>query len=244
MRTVRLLIGYQGTHYLGWQSQKNGRTVQEVLEAAVLKITKQKTAVTGSSRTDSGVHARGLVAHFRTKNRLPDEKLRSALNFYLPSDIVVYSVKTASEKFHARFSARSKLYQYDVWNSRTRPLFEAPYVLWFPQKLDVSAMKKAARYFKGKRDFSAFRDASGDERQPVKKIKSLIVSKKGTLIRIRIEADGFLTHMVRIIVGTLLEVGRKKLKPSDIPSIIRSKNRSQAGPTAKAHGLSLLSVRY
>ncbi len=244
MRTVRLLIGYQGTRYEGWQSQKKGKTLQELFESLLEKILKHKTSLISSSRTDSGVHARGLVAHFQTANPLPDSRLKAALNFYLPPDAVVLSAKTVSDKFHARYSARSKVYTYDIWLSRTRPVFEAPYVLWHPHRLDLAQMRKAARFFPGKHDFSSFKDGDDEKKTNVRHIKSLSIRKTGPRLRIRIEADGYLKHMVRIIVGTLIEVGRGKLPATAIPDILRAKDRRKAGPTAKSHGLTLVSVRY
>lgn len=197
-----------------------------------------------SSRTDSGVHALGLVAHFRTESRLPDAKLKEALNYYLPSDVLVHSAKTVSADFHARYSAKSKIYRYTIWNDKTRPLFEAPFVLWHPRKLDTAAMKRASLFFLGRHDFRAFMDGQDDKKSFVRTIKRLSIQKKSKHIVITIEADGFLRHMVRVIVGTLIEVGRGKLEPQAIAGIVASKDRKKAGPTAKAHGLTLVRVRY
>ena len=137
MRTVKLVIGFQGTRFEGWQSQRKNNTLQEIFERVLTGIFKAKTPIVGSSRTDSGVHARGFVACFHTQSKLPDAKIQTALNFYLPKDILVLSAKTVHPGFHARYHAKSKVYQYDIWNSRTRPLFEEPFVLWHPQELDV-----------------------------------------------------------------------------------------------------------
>ena len=243
-RVIKLVIGFEGTRYGGWQSQKNGKTVQETFEKILLKILKERTHLTGSSRTDSGVHALGFAASFKTKSKLPDKSLKNALNYYLPRDIVVYSAKTQARDFHARFDAKSKIYEYKIWNSPTRPLFEAPTVLWYPHLLDPALMKKAARALLGRHDFSAFQDKSGDERNPVRRLTRLYIRKEGALIRITVQGDGFLNHMVRIIAGTLIEAGRGKLKPEKVAQILRSRDRSQAGPTAKAMGLTLLKVNY
>lgn len=244
MRTVKLVIGFQGTRYEGWQSQKKGKTIQEVFEKALARILKEPTHLAGSSRTDSGVHARGFVAHFKTKSALPDSKIKDALNFYLPKDILVFSAKTVGDSFHARFSAKSKLYRYDIWVSRTRPLFEAPFVLWYPHPLDVNLMRRAARPIKGRHDFSAFKDSGDIKESHVREIKRFSVKREGRLIRIELEGNGFLRHMARIIVGTLIEAGRKKLTPEAVASILSSKDRSKAGPTAKALGLTLVRVKY
>ena len=245
LRTVKLLIGFQGTRYEGWQSQKNGRTLQEIFEKYLSKICSgEKINLIGSSRTDSGVHAIGFVAHFKTKAKLPDSKIKDALNFYLPEDVVVFKAQTVSPNFHARYSAKSKVYQYDIWNDRTRPLFQAPFVVWYSGPLNVSQMKKAAKHFLGRHDFRAFKDNGDEKKNTVRTIKKISVQKKSSLLRITIKANGFLTHMVRIIAGTLMEVGRGRREPNEISRAIRSKNRSKAGPTAKSQGLTLVKVIY
>ncbi len=245
MRNVKILIAFQGTRYLGWQSQRNGKTLQEIFEAILAKIFKEKIVLHGSSRTDAGVHAKGFVAHFKTQGILSDDKIKSALNYYLPNDALVLSAKTVLDSFHARFSARSKTYQYEIWNHRTRPAYDkAPYVLWLSQKLDLSAMKKAASFLTGKHDFNAFRDSGEEERKTIRTIHRLTVTRQAPSIYIRVNADGFLKHMVRVIAGTLIETGRKKMLPSAIPAILKSKNRRLAGPTAKPLGLTLLKVHY
>lgn len=263
-RTVRLLIGFDGSRYEGWQDQKKGKTVQEIFEKFLLKILKEPVHLVSSSRTDSGVHALGLVAHLKTLNPLSNQKIKDALNFYLPRDIVVNSARTVDPDFHARYWAKSKIYRYLIWNKPTRPLFEAPYVLWHPHRLDVTAMRRAARALIGKHDFRAFMDGKDEKktlemtgrsmaptdvsrpkgRGLVRSVKSLSMRKNKGVIQIRIEADGFLRHMVRVIVGTLIEVGRGKMHPEGILKILKSKDRKNAGPTAKSCGLTLVKVRY
>lgn len=244
LRTVRLTLGFNGTRYEGWQSQRNGRTIQEVFEKYLSKILSEKIAVVGSSRTDSGVHAKGFVAHFVTESKLSDSKIKEALNFYLPEDIVVFEAKTARPGFHARFNAKSKIYQYDIWNGPTRPLFEAPFVVWYRGPLDISSMKKAARFLVGKHDFRAFKDSGDEVDNTVRTLKKILIQKKGPLLRFTVQGNGFLTHMVRILVGTLLEVGRGRKAPQDLRRILLSKNRTLAGPTVKAQGLMLIKVLY
>ena len=244
-RTVRLLIAFQGTRYDGWQSQRTGRTLQELFEKHLARILKEKVDLISSSRTDSGVHARGLVAHFRTKAGLPDAKIKAALNYYLPQDVVTLSAKTVSAKFHARYSAKSKTYEYLIWNNRTRPVYDlAPYYLWVPAHLNLARMRKASKYLVGKHDFSAFRDSGDDERNPVRTVYSIQIRKEGAKVSIRLRADGFLRHMVRVIVGTLLDAGRGKRAPEDVQAALHSKDRKLAGPTAKPHALTLLKVHY
>ena len=245
VRNIRLFIAFQGTHYAGWQSQRNGKTLQEIFEASLAKILKEKTVLHGSSRTDAGVHAKAFVAHFKTKTYLTDSKIKDALNHYLPKDVVVLSAKTTEDSFHARFDAAFKTYQYEIWNHRTRPAFDkAPFALWMTQKLDVKLMRKGAKALLGKHDFNAFRDSGKEERQTVKTLKRLVITRKSQTILIKITGDGFLKHMVRIIVGTLIDVGRKKIPPQKIPAILRSGDRRLAGPTVKSHGLTLLKVTY
>ncbi len=245
VRAIKLVIAFQGTRYEGWQSQKNGNTLQEIFEKHLSRIFKEKIILFSSSRTDSGVHARGLVAHFKTKSALPDNKIQDALNYYLPQDVVVLSAKTAAVSFHARFQAKSKIYEYQIWNSRVRPAYDlTPYCLWVPARLDISKMKSAAKHFIGKHDFSAFRDSGDEERDPVRQVYSLTIQKKGSMLTLRIRGNGFLRHMIRVIAGTLIEVGRDKMPPAAISTILLSKDRRKAGPTAKAQGLTLHKVQY
>ncbi len=190
------------------------------------------------------MHAIALVAHFRTKSALPDAKIKAALNFHLPKDVLVREAKTVRPDFHARYGAKSKIYRYDIWTSDTRPLFEAPYVLWHPYILSVPLMKKAAVHINGKHDFKSFQDQGEERKTTTRTVKRLTVTQLPDRIRIEIEADGFLRHMVRVIAGTLIEVGRKRIAPEALPAILRSKDRKKAGPTAKAHGLTLVRVKY
>lgn len=244
MRTVKLVIAFDGTRYQGWQSQKKGRSIQEVLELNLFKICKEKVYLVSSSRTDAGVHARGLTAHFRTHSRLPDIKMKRALNFHIPKDILIVSTKTAANNFHARYQAKSKVYIYDIWNSPTRPLFEAPYVLWHPDRLDSKRMKKAASFLKGRHDFRAFCDKGDAKDSYVRNIKSIRIKKMGPILRLKVEADGFLRHMIRVIAGTLIEVGRYKKDPYELINILKSKDRKKAGPTARSQALTLTRVKY
>lgn len=244
MRTVKLLIGFDGSRFEGWQDQKKGKTLQELFEKLLLKILKEPVSVVSSSRTDSGVHALGLVAHFRAQNPLPDPKIKDALNFYLPKDVLVRSAKTVSSDFHARYSAKSKVYRYTIWNSKTRPLFEVAHVLWHPRKLDVALMRRAARRLTGRHDFRAFMNGKDEKKSFVRHLKRLSIQKNKHLVQITAEGDGFLRHMVRIIAGTLIEAGKGKIRPEAMKTILESKDRKLAGPTAKSHGLALVKVRY
>lgn len=243
-RSYRMLIAYQGTGYEGWQSQRKGSTVQEHIERALTRIAGAKVHVLGSSRTDSGVHAEGLSAHFKADVTLAPPRLRQALNHMLPPDIQIRRLTYAPPGFHARYGARSKVYRYQIWTGKDRPLFEAPYWLWYHGRLDVPAMRRAARHLVGKHDFAAFKDSGDDKKDTTRTVRALRIAKDRQKVVIRIEADGFLTHMVRIIVGTLIDVGRGRKSPADIQRILASKDRRQAGPTSKALGLFLEKVRY
>jgi tRNA pseudouridine38-40 synthase len=245
VRVIRLDLGFAGTRYEGWQSQGRGRTVQEVLEKALKPICGHAVSVIGCSRTDAGVHAAHYVASFRTKSAIPDATLVRALNFHLPEDIVVSRARTVKPSFHARFSAKSKVYRYRIWESPVRPLFEAPYMLWFPYgRLDIPRMRRAARCLPGRHDFRAFVDQGGEAHSTVRTVRSVRIRKSGREIQIEVEGDGFLKHMVRVLVGTLLEVGRGKEQADFVEKALIAKSRSKAGPTAKALGLTLLKVRF
>ena len=243
MRTIKLVISFDGTRYEGWQSQRTGRTLQEVFEKTLGKLFQEPTAIIGSSRTDSGVHAEGFAASFKTNSGLSDKAIQKALNFYLPKDIVVLSSKTVAPGFHARFDAKSKWYRYTILTSKNRPIFEAPYVLWVSYSLNAALMKKAAQALKGRHDFRAFSNKD-EKKNTVRTIKTITIARRKDRLIIVVEANGFLKQMVRIIVGTLLEVGRGKLPAERISLILKSKDRNQAGPTVKPQGLTLIKVRY
>lgn len=246
VRSVKLTIAFVGTAYEGWQSQLKGTTVQEIIESRLKRILKERITVHGSSRTDSGVHAESLVAHFKTRSRMPAGTILRALNFHLPKDIAIRSAVVAKPGFHARFDAKSKVYEYRIWNGPIRPVFQANHLLWVSQPLSVTLMRQAARILVGTHDFTSFWDKgkSTDDKNAVRSIKRILIQRTGNLIRIRIEGDGFLRHMVRVIVGTLLDVGRKRTKPAELRRILAERARKFAGATAPAHGLTLLRVKY
>ncbi len=245
MRQIKVVIAFQGTQYGGWQSQLTGKTLQEVFMASLARALNEKVHVQGSSRTDAGVHAKAFVAHFKTKSLMTDEKILQATNYFLPPDIVILSAKTVKPSFHAQYSAKAKTYQYVIWNSRVRPPYDvAPYALWKPPTMDVAKMRQAAKFLVGKHDFSAFRDSGEDEKDPVRRIRSIKIAKAGPKISITVIGDGFLRHMIRVIAGTLMEVGRGRFTPQEVRMILQSKDRKKAGPTIKAQGLTLIKVHY
>lgn len=244
MRNIRLLVAYQGTHYCGWQSQKDQPTIQDAIEAALEKIVGHRCTLIGSGRTDSGVHALGQVANFKTTSTITTDALGRALNSLLAADIRILRVAQAPADFHARFDARAKLYRYQIYSGKVLSPFLAPFWHHVPQSLDWGAMLRAARHFVGQHDFSAMAAAATTAQDKRRRILQSVLTRRGHRIVYRIQADGFLHHMVRNIAGTLLDVGFGNLRPADIPAILKSRDRRRAGPTAAARGLFLVAVKY
>jgi tRNA pseudouridine38-40 synthase len=245
LRTIKLVIEYDGTHYLGWQVQPNGQTIQGVIQDRLKRLTGESSQLIGSGRTDAGVHALGQVAHFKTESRMDANTFQRALNSLLPEDIVIRRAEEVEAEFHARRSARSKVYEYRILNRTTSPAIDRQYVWHVPQKLNLDEMKKATQNLVGEHDFSAFRSVGSSTRSSVRNILRADWKKgKGGLLRFEIEATGFLKQMVRAIVGTLVEVGRGKIDAERFREILESKDRKEAGPTAPAHGLFLNEVKY
>lgn len=244
----KLVISYDGTAYQGWQVQKIGTGVQEKVEAALAKLFPEKPQLHSSSRTDTGVHALGMVAHFevsKRSRRMSGPKLLLALNAWLPEDIRVLSAVRAPSAFHARFDALGKQYRYQVWNHPAmNPLLRQ--AAWHvPRKLDLTAMREAAKSLLGKHDFQSFAANSGYAREStVRTLTRLDIQKKGPLLTFIIEGDGFLYRMCRGIAGTLVQVGLGRFPASEVASMLKSKDRRVAGMSAPAHGLILWKVYY
>ncbi len=242
MQNYKLIISYDGTDYHGWQRQPQKRTIQGLIEETLTKITQKKSSLIGAGRTDAGVHAQGQVANFKGNISLSEEELLRALNSVLPRDIKIVSIEKIDLNFHARKMAKSKIYQYRIFNSADIPPFLHRYVLYKPARLNVIMMQKAAPSFVREADFTAF--SSNRLLNPVRKVASSRIEKKGKEIIFTIEANGFLRYMVRTIVGTLLEVGKGKMPLEKIEEIFKKNRRSLAGPTAPAKGLCLMKVIY
>ena len=245
---IRLLVAYDGTHYAGWQVQKVGLGVQEKLEEVLKRFFPAGTRVHSSSRTDAGVHAIGMVAHFevpRAQFKMTPSKLVLALNAYLPEDIRVLTARRAQAEFHARFDASGKQYRYFVWNhAAMNPLLRVQ-VWHVPQKLDLKAMRAAAPLLLGKHDFKSFAANRNYEMETtVRTLTRCDVLCKGPLLTFIIEGDGFLYKMCRGIVGTLVQIGRGKFAVSDLMKMLDARDRREAGMTAPAHGLVLWKVFY
>ncbi len=245
MRNIKLLIEYDGTNYQGWQVQPKGPTIQGILEEKLRLLTGQPIQLFGSGRTDSGVHALGQVAHFRTQSQMDVRTIQRALNSLLPADIVIQTVEEVDQAFHARKQSKSKIYEYRILNRNLRSAFHRGYVWHVPQKLNLREMKKATQGLIGEHDFSAFRTVGSPTRTTVRRvIRAEWKRGRDGLIRFEIEANGFLKQMVRSIIGTLVEIGKGRMNAAEIRKILNSKNRKEAGPTAPAQGLFLKEVKY
>jgi tRNA pseudouridine38-40 synthase len=243
-RNIRLTIKYDGTHYSGWQFQKNANTIQAVMKEALEKITGEKVNLIASGRTDSGVHAKAQVANFKTGSKLPLKKIWMALNSNLPRDIVVFKMEDVDPKFNAQHAAISKTYRYTIANTNFVDPFIRRYAAKCFYKLDISLMRKAAKCLIGKHDFKSFQAKDNHERNSVRVIKNIRIEKDGDLVYIDIEADGFLYNMVRNIAGTLIEVGRCKYTVDSVKKMLNERDRSTSGPKAPAEGLCLIKVKY
>lgn len=247
MRNIKLTVAYDGTAYHGFQEQRGTGlpTVQEELERCLSGLAGKKVQVIGASRTDAGVHARGQVINFDAGEwNIPTGRIPPALNGILPEDIAVLSAEDAGADFHARFSARWKEYRYTVHNSRRPDPFLRRYSCFFPRPLDLGAMREAAGRLEGRHDFSAFKAGGTPVKSAVRTLYRAVIDSGGDLIELTFRGDGFLHHMVRIITGTLLEVGLGKYPPAAVSGILASGDRTRAGPTAPPQGLCLIRVEY
>ena len=244
MRNLRLDICYDGTRYRGWQRLSDtDNTIQGKLEQCLSRILGEYVEITGSGRTDAGVHALAQVANFHCESTMPASEILENLCRYLPEDIGIYSCKDCSERFHARLNAKEKTYLYRIWNSDAPCVFQRRYVTVLPETLDVDAMKQAAEYLLGEQDFSAFCGNPRFKKSTVRFIRSIDIRQEGDELSIRFTGNGFLHNMVRILVGTLIEVGRGERSVDSIPALFGGK-RSEAGFLAPAQGLCLQEVYY
>ena len=244
MKRIKLTVAYDGTNYCGWQVQPNGITIEEVLNRAIQKLTGENILVIGASRTDSGVHALGNVAVFDTETTIPPEKLAMALNQRLPDDIVIVKSEEVPADFHPRDCDCSKTYEYHIINTRIPDPTRRLTNYFVSYELSIEKMRQAAAYLVGEHDFVSFCNVRTDVENTVRTITGLEILTKGDEITIRITGNGFLYNMVRIIVGTLIRVGRGFYEPEKVKEILEAKDRKAAGVTAPAQGLVLVKIDY
>ena len=251
-KNYKLTICYDGSRYYGWEHQPDRDTIQGKLENVLTKMCGEFIDVLGAGRTDAGVHARGMVANAvfdaadkerGGRERTPDE-IREYMNRYLPDDIVILEVSEASQRFHSRYNATGKTYCYTCYVGQTKPVFDRRYVTRLEGMPDLAAMNQATAYLTGMHDFSSFCGNPKMNKSTVRTVDSIRIQQKGDYLTLSFHGDGFLQHMVRIMTGTLLEVGFHRMQPNDVITILQGKKRSLAGPTAPAQGLCLIEVDY
>jgi tRNA pseudouridine38-40 synthase len=245
LRNIKIVIEYDGTKYNGWQSQKNGVGIQEMITNAIHQVTGEDIKINGSGRTDAGVHAIGQTANFLTESSIPANKFPVAINSFLPKDIVIKSAEDMDKDFHARYSVKGKKYMYVLNNSKVRSALDFYREYHMGQELDYKKMKKASEFFEGTHDFRGFMASGSSIKDTIRTISKVQLKKRedGRII-FCFTGDGFLYNMVRIMVGTLIDVGLGKINPDEIPDIIKSKDRKRAGKTVPAQGLYLMEVYY
>lgn len=239
---VKMIVAYDGTNYKGWQVQPNGITIEEVLNKNLSNLLGEQIVVSGASRTDSGVHSLGNIAVFDTNTRMPADKIAFALNQRLPEDIVVQGSCEVEDGWHPRYQNSRKTYEYRILNRTFRMPTRRLDTYFYHYPLDVEKMKKAASYLEGEHDFKSFCAIGAQVKTTVRTIYACDVEKEGDIITIRVTGNGFLYNMVRIIAGTLVQVGGGAIEPEAVKEILAKKDRSAAGPTAPAHGLTMMGI--
>ena len=245
MPNYKLTIQYEGTRYKGWQEQKHTEaTIQGKLQRVLERMTEEEIDLQGSGRTDAGVHAKGQIAHFHTKAVWDVEQIKKYMNEYLPEDIAVLTVEEAAPRFHARLNAVRKTYVYRIWNAPVRNVFRRRFTTWIQKPLDLDAMEQAATLLCGTHDYRAFCSLKKFKKSTVRTIEKIEIGKMGQEIRISYTGDGFLYHMVRILTGTLVEVGLGLRKPEEMTEILEGQERTKAGRLMPPVGLTLESVEY
>lgn len=245
MRNIKLTIEYDGKDFNGWQKQPNKLNIQGEIERAIESITREKVELMASGRTDAGVHALGQVANFKTNSKIPIDKFAIAINSNLKKSILIKSAEEVDEKFHSRLTCKRKTYRYIINNSNMGTAVYRNLETHIPTKLNLENMKKAIKFFEGEHDFKAFKASGTSSKSSVRKIyKAEIIEKEENRIFIELTGNGFLYNMVRIISGTLVDVGMGKILPEQIPDIINSKDRNKAGKTLQPQGLYLVKVEY
>ncbi|MDD3570667.1 MAG: tRNA pseudouridine(38-40) synthase TruA [Lachnospiraceae bacterium] len=245
MANYKMIIQYEGAHFNGWQRQGNTKnTIQEKIETVLSQFTGEPIEIAGSGRTDAGAHAYGQVANFHTGKEIVEKDIISFVNKNLPNDIAVLSVERVSDRFHSRLNAKRKTYIYRIWNSEISSVFDRRLMYTSTESLDIEEMRKAASLFLGTHDFKSFCSNKRYKKSTVREIYSAEVKKTGYEIRLTFCGNGFLYNMVRIMAGTIVQVGEGKIKANQIPSMLEAKDREAAGVTLPAQGLTLVKVEY
>lgn len=248
MRNLKMVIEYDGTRYKGWQKQSHKdssvSTIQDKIETVLCKMTGENIQLIGCGRTDSGVHAENYIANFHTNCDLSIDTMLNYLYEFLPEDIVVKSMKDTSERFHARYNVKSKTYVYRINNSKFRNVFNRKFVYHTDDRFNLNEMRKASEVLIGTHDFQSFTSLKPNTKSTLRTINYIDIKENKDMIEIEVNGNGFLLNMVRIIVGTLLEVGKGKLSPLDVEKILNQKRRAEAGPIAQAKGLCLKNIEY
>lgn len=244
MRNIKLVIEYDGKEFNGWQKQPNKLNIQGTIERAIEEITNEKCELIGSGRTDAGVHALGQVANFKTNSEIPIQKIAIAINSKIKKAIVIQKAEEVEEKFHSRYNCKQKTYRYIINNSTQGTAIYRNLEYHIATPLLVDKMQEAVKYFEGEHDFKGFKASGTSSKSSIRSIYKAVVKKEGDRVIIELTGNGFLYNMVRIIAGTLVEVGLGKIEPKQIPEIIESGDRTKAGKTLPAHGLYLVKVEY
>lgn len=244
MRNIKLIIEYDGKKFGGWQKQPTKLNIQGEIEQAIKEITGEDVELIASGRTDSGVHSLGQVANFKTNSNIEIEKVAIAINSKLKKSIVIKKAEEVSEDFHARYSCKGKKYRYIINNSQQGTAIYRDLECHIPQKLDVEKMRKAIKYFEGEHDFKGFKASGTSSKNTIRTIYKAEIKQEGERIIIELTGSGFMYNMVRIIAGTIVDVGLRRINPEEIPRIINLKDRNKAGKTLPAHGLYIVEVYY
>lgn len=249
VRNFKMIVSYDGTRYFGWEhQQETDLTIQGRLETVLTRMVErdpdQPVTVIGAGRTDAGVHARAMTCNVLLDTDMDEEEIQVYMNRYLPEDISVNDVKVCADRFHSRFKARGKTYRYTCWYGNSKPVFDRRYVYVLDRAPDLEKMREAAEYLTGMHDYRSFCGNSKMKKSTVRVVDVIRIEESGSYIRFYFHGNGFLQHMVRIMVGTLLQAGLGEIEPGQMADIIEGKNRSLAGPTAPARGLCLMKVDY
>lgn len=247
MKNYKLTISYDGTRYYGWEHQPNRDTIQGKIETVLSRMVDvpvEEIDVIGAGRTDAGVHAKRMTASVWLDSRMSCEEMLSYMNRYLPDDIAILQIKEAAKRFHARYNAVGKTYRYTCFDGTVRPVFDRKYYTPVSQTLDISRMQQAAAYLVGEHDFKSFCGNSHMKKSTVRLVDSIIIQRRKGYVYLTFHGTGFLQNMVRIMTGTLLEVGQGRMEPEQVKEILEARDRRLAGPTAPARGLCLLKVDY